>query len=231
MSYALNRVESCPFEILGAFGGLVEKDCSCYKIKNSSIYLDAGAIGKIEGTNPKTFLLTHSHIDHIGGLLCYLKNNKIPKNLKIYSDSDSDEYKELTGKNLNSHIHSPTALKKTIIDGYNITAKPLHHGSYAAKPHGTDEGVSYVYILDGTNNDPKKDSIVYFGDFDMDGATSKSYFQQAIKEIPNSGNVHVLMECATPSCNMGTNCFGHINENQYGLNIKNYPENHYPENQ
>ena len=27
MSYALNLVKSCPFEILGAFGGLVEKDC------------------------------------------------------------------------------------------------------------------------------------------------------------------------------------------------------------
>ena len=66
----------------------------------------------------------------------------------------------------------------------------------------------------------KKDSIVYFGDFDMDDATSKNLFQEAIEEIPNSGKVHVLMECATPKCQVGTNCFGHINKNQYKLNIR-----------
>lgn len=212
MSYTFNPPpqDNCPFEVLGAFGGLVETDCSCYKIKKSSIYLDAGAIGKIKVGEKKTFLLTHSHIDHIGGLLCYLEQHNLEKNITIYSDSKKEEWQTLVGKKkLNSHIHSPTILNKTEVDGYKITAKPLHHGSY--------KGDSYVYILDGTN---KKDSIVYFGDFDMDDATSKSYFQQAIQEIPNSGNVHVLMECATPSCNMGKNCFGHINEKQYQLNIK-----------
>jgi len=208
MSYTFKPPpKKCPFEVLGAFGGLVETDCSCYKIKDSSIYLDAGAIGKIKGAEKKTFLLTHSHIDHIGGLLCYLNQDDF-SNIKIYSDLSKSEYQTLTGKNLNSQISLPSVLNETEVDGYKITSKPLHHGSY--------NGVSYVYILDGTN---KKDSIVYFGDFDMDNRNAIKLFQNAIKEIPKSGKVHVLMECATPTCEVGKNCFGHINKNQYELNI------------
>lgn len=214
MSYTFTPKKTTPFTVQGAFGGLIKEHCSCYKVKDSTIYLDAGAIGKIGTEQNKIFLLTHSHVDHIGGLLCYLKDYPNEK-VTIYSDLTIRNLTDLTGINEfpNTKIIKPGSCKivePCKIGGYSVTAMPLVHGSY--------DGVSYVYILDGNS---AKDSIVYFGDFDMDSPDAISKFDQAIQTIPANRKVHVLMECAIPDCNKkNKNCYGHINKTLYAQNTE-----------
>ena len=196
---------------LGAFGGLLSSSCSCYKIKHTNIFLDAGCLGKLTtGIVPQdsVFLLTHSHLDHISGLIYFLKTNPNYR-LTIYTDMTKENIKKLTGIT-HTHITIKDPSRRGIQFGIWKLEKCflLRHGYYSPG--------SYVFILLNETNTKR---IFYFGDFDLENSEAKTKFGIFLKYIDKNPRIgyqtHVFMECAIPTCVHEKTCFGHLNITDY----------------
>lgn len=226
----------------GYLGALFMDQLSCYQL-GEYILLDAGSTKIYDSNimeNIKVIFVTHSHLDHIAGLLLYME--KLILNPPVETPSKKYIVSDLTANYLADKIFqhffdnsSVDVLTQNIeeyfifvpqnnLDLINtikvgdwklVGANPLSHKDYGVGDEcKTTCAKSMAYTFR-----KGKEYVVYFGDFSIEPHENGQHtemFNQVVQTVPAGETVvTVLMECAFPKAPNEQMTFGHLNNEMF----------------